>query len=114
MSTAVDTRTGPTTLLMKTPPNVPHACEACGERLSVRLWHNDACFYCPPCQRVSVRDLAMEAWAGLVKYRYPLCCVLHYLWDSRKGEPPAVKRNAPPDREIRHVPCALCVRRGRT
>lgn len=70
-----------------------------------------------PALRKRWRHLALPVealWYGLVRYRYPACCVLRYAWDQvrecwlDRPNSPAVERGVCDQAHRKWVPCARC------
>ena len=66
--------------------------------------------------RHPVKCAIMDLWFGLITYKYPLCCVLQYVSETLKSEPPSYKRhkefnfNEEELKEYEYVPCDKCLK----
>lgn len=62
----------------------------------------------------SPKRIPRDVWMGVVKYRYPLCCVVHYCWTNvvRKEMPAQAARRRHGAFDADYVPCPRHVKRA--
>lgn len=67
-------------------------------------------------RKITFKVLLTDFIEGVFRYRYPLCCVLQFIWENYIGIPPALARKEKYNLDINdgldyfgYVPCDRCI-----